>query len=497
MATPTYDLPIAPPTGAPVIAAAPPEPTPHEKIVAELRTIPALEGLTDPEYRWFATHSTERVGPDGAMIFRENEPSFHMNIILQGEVMAQRRKSGPMARFVGRTSRVTGKLPFSRMKAWGADGCSVGPVWVLDIHEDLFPEMLRAIPSMTQRCVTLLLDRVRDFTRMDEQAEKLLALGKLAANLSHELNNPASAAQRSAASLATELPETDEAKYRLARLFANDEELERYNAWVRRARAEVQICAGYSPIPRNPLEASDHEAEILRWLETHNVSEPWNIAPTLAESRIPIAMLDELAAAVSPQALPSAMANFAASLRIERMAETVVDSSDRIFELISAIRGYSFMDQAPVQDVDLSQSIENTLAMFRSRTAHVDIHLEFDPDLPKVSAYGSELNQVWSALIENALDAMHDHGTLTISTRFTGQTALVEVRDDGPGIDPAVQSRIFEPFFTTKPIGTALGLGLDTVQRIVSKHFGSVAVDSKPHSTCFQVRIPINRLRAY
>jgi signal transduction histidine kinase len=155
------------------------------------------------------------------------------------------------------------------------------------------------------------------------------------------------------------------------------------------------------------------------------------------------------------------------------------------------------MDQAPVQDIDLPQSIENTLAMFRSRTAHVDIRLEFDPELPQVSAYGSELNQVWSALIENALDAMHDHGTLTISTRFTGQTAIVEVHDDGPGIDLAVQSRIFEPFFTTKPIGTALGLGLDTVQRIVNKHSGSVAVDSKPRATCFQVRIPINRLRAY
>lgn len=155
------------------------------------------------------------------------------------------------------------------------------------------------------------------------------------------------------------------------------------------------------------------------------------------------------------------------------------------------------MDQAPIQDIDLPASIENTLAMFRSRTAHVKIHLEFEQDLPQISAYGSELNQVWSALIENALDAMHDHGTLTISIRVTGQTALVEVRDDGPGIEEAIQSRIFEPFFTTKPIGTAMGLGLDTVQRIVSKHSGSVALDSKPHATCFQVRIPINRLRAY
>jgi signal transduction histidine kinase len=498
MATPTtYDLPVAPQASAQVIAVAPPDPTPQEEIVAALRMIEPLDGLMDQEYRWLATHSTERVGSDGAILFREDEPSCHMVIILKGEVIAQRRKSGPVARFSGRTSRVTGKLPYSRMKAWGADGASVGPIWVLDIHEDLFTEMLQAIPSMGQRCVSLLLDRVRYFTRLDEQAEKLLALGKLAANLSHELNNPASAAQRSAASLSAELPAADEAKYGLARRFASEDELQRYNAWVKRARAEIKASAGFSLIPHSPLEASDHEAEIVRWLESHNVDSPWNIAPALAESRIPVAMLDELAAAVNADVLPSAIATVAGSLRIERMAETVVDSSDRIFELISAIRGYSFMDQAPVQDIDLPQSIENTLAMFRSRTGRVEVRLEFDPELPPVSAYGSELNQVWSALIENALDAMHDHGTLTISIRLTGQTAIVEVRDDGTGIDPAIQSRIFEPFFTTKPIGTALGLGLDTVQRIVNKHSGSVAVDSKPHATCFQVRIPINRLQAY
>lgn len=480
-----------------MIAAAPAEPMPTEKRVAALQTIPALEGLAEQEYRWLATHCTERVGSDGALIFREDEPCVHMNIILQGEVMAHRRKSGPVARFVGRTSRVTGKLPFSRMKTWGADGRSVGPVWVLDIHESLFSEMLSAIPSMAQRSVTLLLDRVRDFTRMDEQAEKLLALGKLAANLSHELNNPASAAQRSAASLSAELRDTDEAKYRLGRLFRSDEEMKRYKAWVKSARAHISASAGFSLIPKSPLEASDYEEEILRWLEDHGVTEPWTIAPVIAEARIPVLMLDTLASVLSQETLSPAIATFAGSLRVERMADTVVDSSERIFELISAIRGYSFMDQAPVQDIDLPQSIENTLAMFRSRTAHVDIHLEFEPDLPAVSAYGSELNQAWSALIENALDAMHDHGTLTISIRVSGQTAIIEVRDDGPGIPEGIQSRIFEPFFTTKPLGTAMGLGLDTVQRIVSKHSGSVALDSRPHSTCFQIRIPINRLQAY
>jgi signal transduction histidine kinase len=155
------------------------------------------------------------------------------------------------------------------------------------------------------------------------------------------------------------------------------------------------------------------------------------------------------------------------------------------------------MDQAPVQDVDLSQSIEATLAMFRSRLEATHVVLEFDPVLPPVAAYGSELNQVWAALIENALDAMKDQGTLTITTRLNGEMAIVEIRNDGPGIDSAVISRIFEPFFTTKPIGKGLGLGLDTVQRIVGKHSGSVTVDSNPQSTCFQVRIPVDRTQAY
>ena len=478
--------------------AQPPEmPTPVERIVAALQLITPLDGLTDAEYRWLATHATERVGADGAMIFCEDEPSHHMNIILRGEVMAHRKKSGPVARFVGSTSPLTGKLPFSRMKTWGADGRSVGPVWVLDIHEDLFFEMLQVIPSMAQRCVTLLLDRVRDFTRMDEQAEKLLALGKLAANMSHELNNPASAAQRSAALISSELIQSDEAKYRLGRLFESDEELERFNAWVCQLREKIKVDSGFSLLPTSPLEGSDMEQQVIDWLEANGVPSPWQVGPILAEMRIPISALEDLKARIRKEVLPVAVATFASSLRVEAMSHTVVDSSERIFELISAIRGYSFMDRAPVQEVDLVLSIENTLAMFRSRMSRVETRLEFSPDLPLITAYGSELNQVWSALIENALDAMHDNGVLTISARLTAQMAIVEVRDNGPGIPEEIRSRIFEPFFTTKPLGTAMGLGLDVVQRIVSRHGGSVAVDSKPQSTCFQVRIPVGLLNAY
>jgi signal transduction histidine kinase len=208
-------------------------------------------------------------------------------------------------------------------------------------------------------------------------------------------------------------------------------------------------------------------------------------------------LLDELAAITRPEVLPVAVATVASSLRVERMAETVVDSTVRIFDLISAIKDYSYMDQAPIQDVDLAQSLENTLVMFNSRLKNVKVELEFDPNLPPVSAYGSELNQVWTALIENALESMNDMGTLRLTTHLSGQLALVEVWDSGPGIDPAIRSRIFEPFFTTKAPGRGLGLGLDAVQRIVNKHSGFVTVESKPGATCFQVRLPLDRAEAY
>lgn len=482
----------------PLILAGPPaEPTPLPGILAALHTISSLDGLTDEEYMWLATHGQERVGEDRALLFRENEPAVSMNIILSGEVQVRRRNNGPIALFIGRAGQMTGMLPFSRMKGYGGEGYAAGPVWALDIDQSLFPEMLAAIPSMAQRCVSLMLDRVREITRMEQQAEKLAALGKLAANLAHELNNPASAAQRSAASLFRELREYGDQKYSLGRLSLSDEESEKYKAWVQSARARTAAFSATSKAPQSPLAIVDREDLLLNWLTAHNIPEPWKIAPALSETEIAIDLLDELAAITRPEVLPVAVATVASSQRVERMAETVVDSTVRIFDLISAIKDYSYMDQAPIQDVDLAQSLENTLTMFNSRLKDVNVKMEFDPQLPPVSAYGSELNQVWTALIENALEAMNYRGTLRLSTHLSGQLALVEVWDSGLGVDSSISSRIFEPFFTTKAPGRGLGLGLDTVQRIVTKHSGFVAVESKPGATCFQVRLPLDRVQAY
>lgn len=485
------------PPEAQILAGAPAEPTPLPEIVAALRTIPPLDGLTDEEYTWLGTHGSERVAEDRDLLFRENEPADSMVFILKGEVQVRRRHAGPMALFIGRAGQMTGKLPYSRMKNYGGDGFAVGPVWVIDIAQSLFPKMLAAIPSMTQRCVSLMMDRVREITRMEQQAEKLSALGKLAANLAHELNNPASAAQRSAASLFGELREYGEQKYRLGNLCLSEEDSTNYRNWVQNARTRMSAYSSLCKAPKSPLALADREDALLRWLDAHKVSKPWAIAPALAETALPLDLLDELAAIVTPEVLPVAVATVASSLRVERMAETVVDSTVRIFDLISAIKDYSYMDQAPVQDVDLAQSLENTLVMFNSRLNSVSVETHFDPALPPVSAYGSELNQVWTALIENALESMNDQGALRLTTHLSGQMALVEVWNSGPGIDPAIKSRIFEPFFTTKAPGLGLGLGLDTVQRIVNKHSGFVSVESKPGATCFQVRLPLDRAEAY
>jgi signal transduction histidine kinase len=333
---------------------------------------------------------------------------------------------------------------------------------------------------------------------MEGQVEKLSALGKLAANLAHELNNPASAAQRSAASLFTELRDYGDRKYALGAICLSTRTAEKLQAWVQRTRE--QMCA-YNPVDSvtdaTPLAGADREAAILAWLEAHHVPEAWTMAPAIAETPVPLSYLDDFALEFPDDVLAPAMQAFASSLRVERMAETIVSSTVRIFDLISAIKDYSYMDQAPIQAVHLSQSLERTLSMFGSRLSNIEIVTDFDPELPDIDAYGSELNQVWTALIENALDAMPNGGTLSLKTKLQGQMAVVEIRDTGTGIPVELQSRIFEPFFTTKAPGKGLGLGLDTVQRIVGKHSGFVSVQSTPCNTCFQVRLPLDRAQAY
>jgi signal transduction histidine kinase len=466
-------------------------PTPLPEIIAALKRVAPLQGMEEYEYEWLATHGTERFIDAGVTIFREGDPAHEMNILLKGEVHVRREHGGPAALWIGRSGQITGLLPFSRMKNYGGMGYTAAPTWSLQYDKAIFPEMVRCVPSITQRCVSVLLDRVREVTRMEQQTEKLNALGKLAANLAHELNNPASAAQRAASGLLDELHVYGQEKFRLGSLCLNEPHLLAVRKWQDSVREAAKTYHG------NPAEFAGREDAILTWMRQHNIEGSWRIAPELAEAGVTPAQLEPLTEILDTKATAVVLTQFASSLRAESMAEAMLDSTARIFDLIRAIKDYSYMDQAPIQEVDIPQGLENTLAMLQSRMQNVEVERRYAADLPPIAAYASELNQVWMSLLENALDAIDDHGKITLSVQLSGDLMLIEVWDNGPGIPPELQDRVFEPFFTTKAPGRGLGLGLDTVQRIVRKHRGYVRVQSEPGATCFQVRLPIDQLQAY
>lgn len=350
---------------------------------------------------------------------------------------------------------------------------------------------------MTQRIVRVLLDRNREYTRAEEQIGKLAALNKLAANLAHELNNPASAA-KSAASQLMSMSDIDHEKgrYRVGIALGTEEKLNAYLDWLSKLRLQVSFSS-QAATENAFVENTSLEESLTSWLESRGFAEAWKLAPTLAESGVPLSTLQELEQLVPPQSLCLAICDVHETLTSSRAALSMTDAADRIFRLVSAVKDYSYMDQQPVQDVNISESLDIVLKLSQPKLAGITVRRFYNPDVPLLRAFGSELNQAWAAIVENSLEAMAGSGTLTLSTRLQGNTILVEITDTGQGIPPECANRVFEPFFTTKPFGTGLGLGLDTVQRVVQKHFGTVAFDSRPNNTTFYVRLPLDRTEVY
>lgn len=462
--------------------------SPIDKIVAGLKNVGQLDGLSDAEYEWLARNGTEVLAPKGTVIFNEGEPADRMTILLEGEIHVQARNQ----LFIGRSGQITGVLPFSRMKAYGGRSTAVADTWAVEYKRELFPAILKNVPLFASRAVSTLLDRTREVTRMEQQSEKLQALGKLAGNLAHELNNPASAAQRSATTLLEELREYGRAKFELGRLCLRDGEYQNLREWDRKVREQIR-----GHVATDAITLSDREERLSVWLTTHSISEPWAIASPLAERGVEPQQLAPLSTFLPENALQTVLLQFASSLRAERMTESVLDATERIFDLIRAIKDYSYMDQAPLQEVDVAQSLDNTLTMLNSQMANITIERDYEENPPHIMAYGSELNQVWTALIENAIEAMDGKGRLRLVTRHKGDTIMVEIWDNGPGVPPELTDRIFEPFFTTKAPGRGLGLGLDAAMRITRKHRGHLKVESKPGATCFQVMLPLDLAGAY
>src|SRR5580698_9989653 len=287
---------------------------PIADIVAALSTIKDLKGLTKEEFTWLATHGTERFGKDGDLIFSQGTPPEHLMFILRGDVLVKRHSSSPVSILIGQTGRITGKTPFSRIKAWNADGRASGKTWILELHESQFPELLNAIPSMTQRIVHVLLERNREYTKAEQQIGKLAALNKLAASLAHELNNPASAAKSAASHLLRGVEAEQEGiRYRLGVALGTEARLDAYLQWLSSLRSKVRTSRQHAA-EHAQSEAGSSEEDFTIWLESKQYAESWQLAPVLADCNIPLSSLREMEGLMPAEAFGLALSDLLASL---------------------------------------------------------------------------------------------------------------------------------------------------------------------------------------
>jgi signal transduction histidine kinase len=455
----------------------------------DLRGIKVFADLPEDQLHWFIGQSEEVWAESGDVMFREGEPADHMYVFFEGELQGRvERPGGDLRIYLAGPGDVTGVLPFSRLRQYGGTGRAVGKLHLARIHRSLFPEMLQRLPVLTERLVTLMLDRTREFTRASEQRDKLAALGKLAAGLAHELNNPAAAVKRTASSISEVRRELRGAYLAIDRLDLTREQ----RIYIAECEeAALKSIEALDSKTMSSIERSDREQELEDWMEAHGVIEPWKYAPALADAAVDVQKLEEIERIVG-EALNPVVVRIHYSFVAGRLIHEIEHGASRIFELVQAIKEYTYMDQAPEQEIDIHSGLESTLTIlaYKLRRKSIQVERNFDRSIPKICAFGVELNQVWTNLIVNAIDAMPDGGKLNLTTCQDPFDVVVEVQDNGSGIAPDVLPRIFDPFFTTKGVGDGTGLGLDTAMRVITKHRGQINVKSVPGETVFRVSIP-------
>jgi signal transduction histidine kinase len=455
-----------------------------------LHRIPAFDGLPDDQIAWFLSQSKELHLNQGDSYARQGEPADAMFVLLEGEFQWRGELAGESFVLEIHAGEITGILPFSRMKQFTLSGRAMTEARILRFPAALFPQLVQKMPELATRLVGLMSDRIREATRFEQQRDRLAALGKLSAGLAHELNNPASAAKRAASQLRDILKRVRDASHELGRrdlTAAQKSEIEKLESSL------IQLDGP----PPDALTISDLEEQIDSLLRSHGQRDLWQLASDLAHKNFKPAALEHLFAALDADTARAALVRISASLEIADLLHQIESSTSRISELVGAIKEYTFMDQSPVQNVDIVKTLETTLTILNHKLKRgVTVQRDYQKIPLLVNSFGSELNQIWTNIIDNAIDAMGGKGELRVRTHREDDCVVVEIGDNGPGISPVVRPHIFEPFFTTKAVGQGTGLGLDTVQRIVRKHRGNIQVHSKPGDTRFQVRLPLSESAA-
>ena len=463
--------------------------SPGDVTRADLRAIDLFDDLADEQLDERVAVARELRLDAGAMIAEERRPPPGLLLLLEGALqilLVEHGRAEPVGRQVaptwtGAISVLTGEEMRLRM-------ITEVPCRIALIEPDDFRRLVFSHQPVHQRVMSKVTPVISQIAGLGAHRERLASLGTMAAGLAHELNNPAAAARRAAAELADTLEVISASLGHFV------------EAGVERAQAakllELQqqaVSRGATCTALDALDFADAEDDLLARLEALGIPEPWRIAEPLAAAGVDQAWLDEVALLAGP-ATDAALRWVAATLSAGRLATELQDSTERISALVGAVKSYAYMDKGGLAEIDLHEGLETTLAVLGHKLKHTSIEVvrSYDRDLPKLTLHGSELNQVWTNLLDNAIDALGEHGTITVSTRRDGDCAEVAIGDDGPGIPDDVAARIFDPFYTTKEIGKGTGLGLATARGIVvDRHDGSISVESEPGRTTFRVRLPL------
>ncbi len=457
-----------------------------------LRRLPLFAELPQADLDWLAEQARPMEVAAGSLLMEEGDRGDSMYVVLDGEFeIIKRSDRSDIVIAVREPGEFIGEMSLLDHAPRSATVRALRDSRVLMVHADAFHQLVSSSPSAALTILHTVSARLRQNEALLRQSEKMAALGTLAAGLAHELNNPAAAVRRSAAQLREATDRLQQTSNKLPGLALTPTQTQIVNALL----AEL---AAHPPAPADadPLAHIDRERALETRLDERGVPEAWDLAPALASLGWDSERLAAVGDDFSPEQLAAVLQWLGAGGSVQTLLGELHTGAERISEIVKSVKAYSYLDQAPIQEIDVREGIENTLVILRHKLKQgVTISRHYAPDLPRIEAYGSELNQVWTNILDNAIDAMGGAGEIRVGTHVASGNVVVEIADTGPGIPPDIQPRIFEPFFTTKPPGVGTGLGLHIAYNIVHKHYGQIRVTSKPGNTCFQVTLPLQLKR--